>query len=264
MGKSNLKCPAAGAAVIAAVAGPTGAFAAVVPVALTTEIMIEDAGADNLILGSIAHPKTGSTLNYTSSVSSNGSYSYSTDVGQTINGKPVSLSGGGTEKTHGKYYIWKTTDLIDDDGVVYPSTDREVAYYDPTTMHWYIHSVFYWDHKDLEIYIVTNKDITVDADYGYFTRGGKMIPNTGFYSTSYYDDATDDWDIDIWPEYPHPPRPKYEPIPVVLTGHQPGAGPGVFTAMFIPEPSTWAMMILGFGGLGLTGFRHARWLAAAA
>jgi hypothetical protein len=26
----------------------------------------------------------------------------------------------------------------------------------------------------------------------------------------------------------------------------------------IPEPSTWAMMLLGFAGLGFAGYRHAR------
>jgi hypothetical protein len=27
----------------------------------------------------------------------------------------------------------------------------------------------------------------------------------------------------------------------------------------VPEPSTWAMLLLGFGGLGLAGYRRARW-----
>ena len=26
----------------------------------------------------------------------------------------------------------------------------------------------------------------------------------------------------------------------------------------VPEPSTWAMMLLGFAGLGFAGYRHAR------
>jgi PEP-CTERM motif len=31
----------------------------------------------------------------------------------------------------------------------------------------------------------------------------------------------------------------------------------------VPEPSTWAMMLLGFGGLGFAGYRHARRSGAA-
>ena len=39
---------------------------------------------------------------------------------------------------------------------------------------------------------------------------------------------------------------------------------GPFNAAFslsgavVPEPSTWAMMLLGFAGLGFAGYRHAR------
>ncbi len=32
----------------------------------------------------------------------------------------------------------------------------------------------------------------------------------------------------------------------------------------VPEPSTWAMMLLGFAGLGFVGYRRRRTLAAAA
>ncbi len=42
-----------------------------------------------------------------------------------------------------------------------------------------------------------------------------------------------------------------------LVGNEPAAG-------IIPEPSTWAMMMLGFGGLGLLGYRAKRASAAAA
>jgi hypothetical protein len=31
-----------------------------------------------------------------------------------------------------------------------------------------------------------------------------------------------------------------------------------FTATDVPEPSTWAMMLLGLAGLGLTGYRKAK------
>jgi hypothetical protein len=35
-----------------------------------------------------------------------------------------------------------------------------------------------------------------------------------------------------------------------------GSGPGIMTP--VPEPSTWAMMLLGFAGLGFAGYRRAR------
>ncbi len=37
-----------------------------------------------------------------------------------------------------------------------------------------------------------------------------------------------------------------------------------FTATDVPEPSTWAMMLLGFAGLGFAGYRASRRTAAAA
>jgi PEP-CTERM motif len=264
MGKSNLIPTLAGAALIAAVAGPTGAFAAVVPVGLTTEIMMEDAAVDNFILGSIVGPAT-ATLDYLSSVDSNGGYGYGTSPGQTINGKSVSLSGGGTETTSGSYYIWNTADSIDYGGTLYPSVDQEQAIYDSTTGHWYISSTFFWNGMDLEIFIVTNSNFTYDLDYGYFTVGNTIVPNSRFSSISAYNQSTNDWGVEIWPDNSYPPRPQYEPGLVILHGNQPAVGPGSFSAtFFVPEPSTWAMMILGFGGLGFMGYRHAKRRATAA
>jgi hypothetical protein len=34
--------------------------------------------------------------------------------------------------------------------------------------------------------------------------------------------------------------------------------PGITPLIGIPEPSTWAMMLLGFAGLGFAGFRNAK------
>jgi hypothetical protein len=34
--------------------------------------------------------------------------------------------------------------------------------------------------------------------------------------------------------------------------------------MAVPEPSTWAMMLIGFGGLGVAAYRSRRTAAAAA
>ena len=63
------------------------------------------------------------------------------------------------------------------------------------------------------------------------------------------------WGLDYFTEgYPPPP-----PEPFVLSdGFAQGCatpGPACVTAA-VPEPSTWAMMLLGFAGLGFTAYRR--------
>lgn len=43
-----------------------------------------------------------------------------------------------------------------------------------------------------------------------------------------------------------------------LTASEPGAGFGFAYDSAVPEPSTWALMLLGFVGLGVAGYRRAR------
>ncbi len=44
-----------------------------------------------------------------------------------------------------------------------------------------------------------------------------------------------------------------------LTASEPGAGFGfTYNNVSVPEPSSWAMMLLGFAGLGFAGYRRAR------
>ncbi|HZZ21512.1 MAG TPA: PEPxxWA-CTERM sorting domain-containing protein [Roseiarcus sp.] len=35
-----------------------------------------------------------------------------------------------------------------------------------------------------------------------------------------------------------------------------GESQGLFGALTVPEPSTWAMMLIGFAGLGFAGYRR--------
>jgi hypothetical protein len=256
------------------------------PSAVANEVMMEDAAAENVILGSMVTPTSGQSLSYTSSVDpTTNAYTFSTTAGQSLNGTSVSVTGSGTEvsssagfpsgvsslltpcTTYTCYY-WTTTDNFLVGTKTVPSTDYEVAYYDPVKMLWYIASAFYWDDMDLEIYVVTNKDVTLDADYGYFTDAlGNKIPGTEFYSASVYNPDTEDWDIELSPEYPYPggrPSPS-EPGPEYLTGvSTPGDTDNHFVATFVPEPSTWAMMLLGFAGLGYLGYRSRKRSAALA
>ena len=48
------------------------------------------------------------------------------------------------------------------------------------------------------------------------------------------------------------------------TSNPVGGGVGTFTLTAVPEASPWAMMLLGFGGLGIAGFRASQKRAAAA
>jgi PEP-CTERM motif len=112
--------------------------------------------------------------------------------------------------------------------------------------------------------VVTDPDVTVDADAGYFTdKNGAKIPMSDFLSASALDEETGDWDIDVLPVYP-----PSEPIPpqIVSIGTSPlGGGAGSFTTTFVvPEPTTWAMMLMGFAGLAFAGFRSQKRAAAPA
>jgi hypothetical protein len=90
---------------------------------------------------------------------------------------------------------------------------------------------------------------------GYFTdKNGVKIPKSDFRSKSVLDEDTGDWDIEVLPVYP-----SSKPVPpqIVSIGTSPlGGGDGNFTTTFVvPEPSTWAMMLIGFAGLVFAGFR---------
>src|ERR1700683_353998 len=70
-----------------------------------------------------------------------------------------------------------------------------------------------------------------------------------------------------WETTYHPPAPPpiIDPVvatidpldPIGMPGGDPSGG-----ASAVPEPSTWAMMVIGFGGLGFLGWRGSRKTAA--
>jgi hypothetical protein len=52
--------------------------------------------------------------------------------------------------------------------------------------------------------------------------------------------------------------PDWERIGTDVTHEGPFNAAFSLTGTVVPEPSTWAMMLLGFAGLGFAGFRRAR------
>jgi hypothetical protein len=52
--------------------------------------------------------------------------------------------------------------------------------------------------------------------------------------------------------------PFFVDISYFLTASEPGAGFGFAYDYAVPEPSTWAMMLIGFVGLGFASYRRAR------
>jgi hypothetical protein len=264
MGKSNFLKTAIAAGALAVVVGvPTVASATIIP--LATEVMMEDTAVNNLIVGSLFDPTPGSSLSYNTTMSGDGSYTYSTVAGSKLDGVPISLSGTGTESSPSPgSYQWITTEDGDYDGSPdWSVADVETATQDPATGIWTIVSVYNWYDEegnlvgDLNITVYVNKDLTVDIDTGYFTDAlGNKVPMSDFVSRSAYNDDTGDWDVEVLPVYP-PSRP--EPYPIVSAGSSPfTGGAGTFTTTFVvPEPSTWVMMALGFVGLGYAGYRRA-------
>ena len=56
--------------------------------------------------------------------------------------------------------------------------------------------------------------------------------------------------------------PSGNPLTLYFSDGINGEKDGLFGAITVPEPSTWAMMLLGFGGLGFLAARRRRSLLA--
>lgn len=232
---------------------------------------MEDTASNNLIVGALFNPSNGSKLSYDTTMGTDGSYTYSTVSGSTLDGTPISLTGSGTASSTGpSSWQWVTSESGDYDGSPYWSvTDLETVTVDPDGFYIITSDYNYYDKDgnklgDLHIIVVTDPDVTVDADAGYFTdKNGNKIPMSDFVSLSLLDEDTGDWDIEVLPVYP-----PYRPVPpqIVSIGNSPlGGGEGSFTTTFVvPEPSTWAMMVIGFTGLAFAGYRARRRTAALA
>jgi hypothetical protein len=77
------------------------------------------------------------------------------------------------------------------------------------------------------------------------------------YDRRYPADVSDLWGIPIWPGGPWDNFYKTTPRP----GGSMYALDGIILTS-VPEPSTWAMMLMGFFALGYAGYRRARKLAS--
>jgi hypothetical protein len=262
MRKSNLGAVVFASSAFVAATAQTAAFAQP-PVDVTTEVMMEDTAANNEIVASLFGPSLGSTLSYTTDVMSSGDYTYSTVPGSMLDGNAISLSGGATFSSPGGVCTYNTYENGDYKGSPYWSViDKETVTPGILPGSYKIVSDYTWtggngNYNDLHIEVTVLANL-LDFDTGYFTKNGLKIPKSDFISFSY--NSKGNWKIWVLPVYP-PQKPV--PMPIVEAGFTPSlGGDGTFTVSFVPEPSTWAMMLLGFAGLGFAGYRATRRSAA--
>ena len=249
------------AGAIAAASAPTAARAQSVD--LATELMMEDALAIDLFIGELFDPSAGSKLSYDTDVASDGaSYSFSTVAGSMLDGQPFSLTGSAAEVAAPMpgVEVWMSKDA----GLPGLSvTDKET-----TTKNADGTITVEAEYKRLDKKGNLVEDITQttiydlakgkDGDAGFFSdKNGMKVPKSDFVSTSRrLPDG--EWENKVTPVYPEL-EPK--PMPIFITGYSPVlGGDGYFTVTFgaVPEPSTWAMMLVGFGGLGFAAYRRGR------
>jgi hypothetical protein len=132
-------------------------------------------------------------------------------------------------------------------------------YYDPTTLTFEIPGY----EKDIEWYYSAPDDVTLSSYYRdkagnwVITLDSPSFLNPVYVSPTPYNSMPTNafWD------YPNPSQ-FLTASPVLTT--QPVIPGYVAAGQNIPEPATWAMMLVGFAGLGFAGYRVSRKRAALA
>jgi hypothetical protein len=116
-----------------------------------------------------------------------------------------------------------------------------------------------------QVIITTTSNITGtlagDADYVNICGNGSNICNKSIES---YEESEGGTGVNVLltGQIVGDPQMIYDNVVLAPDGQQPGAGPwgnvgSQAAAGIIPEPSTWAMMLMGFTGLGFLGYRQA-------
>jgi len=98
-------------------------------------------------------------------------------------------------------------------------------------------------------------------DFGYAEFQFNNIPKTfglGLLTSGELTFGAGTWDVFVGfnPTDSHRLFRSVQPLTFELS--DPGSGSGTGAVTSVPEPSTWAMMILGFAGIGFAAWRHQR------
>jgi hypothetical protein len=221
------------------------------PIALATEVMMEDQAANNLIIQALFGSAPGASLTYQSTVSSDGmSFSDETAPRSTYLGGSISDSIDGAFDGHLDVGTWTTKATGTRDGaVMWTVKDMHTVRHLPTQPGFSIESSYdYFDEDgnkigDLHTSAVLDKDETMDFGSGFFTdKNGKLILDT-FYTTKSRLQPNGEW---IYEGLPQSPPFALMPNGVLSIGFSPpDGGDGTFTAFFVPEPSSWGLLALG-------------------
>jgi hypothetical protein len=225
------------------------------PIALATEVMMEDQAANNLIIQALFGSAPGASLTYLSTVSSDGrSFSDETAPRQGYLGQAISDSIQGEFLGPREVGTWTTKATGTRGGaVMWTVQDMHTVSQLPGQGGFSIQSDYdYFDKDgikigDLHTSATIDKDETRDFGGGFFTnRNGSIIPGSSFRTESWLRSNGE------WVYGGHPPSPPFALMPngILSIGFSPPAGgDGTFTTHFVPEPSSWGLLALGSLGL---------------
>jgi hypothetical protein len=108
---------------------------------------------------------------------------------------------------------------------------------------------------------ITSGKGTPLSDFGFASFQSNNVPKTfklGFLTSGELTFGAGTWDVFVGfnPTDSFKLFRSVQPLTFELT--DPGSGSGTGTVTSVPEPSTWAMMILGFAAVGFAAWRHQR------
>ena len=240
---------AATLALICASEAVSSAQAGAIDVATLTQLMIENQGNAMTLLGLGFGVDPSSPVMFTSTVNPTAmSYSFMPVSGSMYEGQDVTVDGSGmynptTNVLTTTASIGLGTTLFVDTGTLDLSTGS--TYLEATELTPPMPTPFFSeDMTDDECKTVPG----IFEDFCYYTNNGTKIPGSNYLSV-------------VSMTLPNWTFLNSGVFVVSGTGSSPlvgGDGTSTMTIMPVPEPSTWAMMVFGFAGVGFFGYRASR------